>query len=161
MAMLSVRADLAIWCLAAPAILMAQPERIAGNLDHRQTVAIRGVVHPLAQARYDQGPVEASFRLGYIQMMLTPSADQQSALDQLLAAQQNPASSQFRKWLTPEQYAGRFGSAAGDLAKIEQWLISAGFSIQYTARGRERIAFSGTAAQVETAFHTAVHRYPG
>ena len=31
--------------------------------------------------------------------------------------------------------------------------------MEYTARGRDWIAFSGTAAQVEAALHTSVHRY--
>ena len=33
----------------------------------------------------------------------------QAALEQLLADQQNPASSQYRKWLTPKEFANRFG----------------------------------------------------
>lgn len=153
------RVNLMILCLAAPAILVAQPERIPATIDAGQTIVLRGVVHPLAQQRYDQGPVEASFHLGYIQMVLTPAGAQRSALDQLLAAQQNPASPQFHKWLTPEQYADRFGASPSDLAKIQQWLNTAGFAIQYTARGRDYLAFSGTAAQVEAVFHASVHRY--
>src|SRR5580704_218347 len=122
------RARLIMLFLAAPAILMAQPDRIARTIDGGQTIMARGIVSPMAQLRYDQGPVEASFGLSYIQMMLTRTAAQQAALDQLLAAQQNPASPEFRKWLTPEEYADRFGASQNDLAKIEQWLISAGFS---------------------------------
>jgi uncharacterized protein (TIGR03437 family) len=148
-----------ILCLAAPALLMAQPQRITGAIDNTQTMAVRGAAHPLAQPRYDQGAVEASFHLGYIKMMLTPTAAQQADLGQLLGAQQNPASPEFRKWLTPAQYADRFGVAVSDVAKIQEWLSAAGFSLKYTARGRDYIAFSGTAAQVEAAFHTTVHRY--
>ncbi|HEY1757054.1 MAG TPA: protease pro-enzyme activation domain-containing protein [Bryobacteraceae bacterium] len=153
------RVDLIFVCLAAPAILLAQADRIAGTIDSAQTITASGMLAPLAQSRYDQGPVEASFRLSYMRMMLPPAAAQQTALDQLLAAQQNPASPQFHKWLTPEQYADRFGASAKDVAKIEQWLNSAGFSIEYSARGRDWIAFSGTAAQVQAAFHAEVHRY--
>ena len=67
------------------------------------------IVHPLAQARYDQGPVEATFRLGYIQMMFQQTAAQRTGLDQLLAAQRDPSSPDYHHWLTPEQYADRFG----------------------------------------------------
>src|SRR5208283_4226040 len=65
----------------------------------------------------------------------------------------------YRVWLTPEQYADRFGLGAADLARVTGWLRSAGFSVEYTARGRDWIAFSGTAAQIEAALHTSVHRY--
>jgi uncharacterized protein (TIGR03437 family) len=117
------------------------------------------IVHPLAQARYDQGPVEATFRLGSMQMMFQQTAAQRVGLDQLLGAQRDPASPDYHKWLTPEQYAERFGLSAADLARAAAWLTAAGFTIEYTARARDWIAFSGTAAQVQAAFHTSVHQY--
>lgn len=117
------------------------------------------IVHPLAQPRYDQGPVEATFRLGHIQMMFQQTAAQRAGLDQLLAAQRDPSSPDYHHWLTPEQYADRFGLSPADLARATTWLKSAGFTIEYTARARDWIAFSGTAAQVQSAFQTSVHRY--
>ena len=39
------------------------------------------------------------------------------------------------------------------------WLRSGGFTVEYQARGRNWIAFSGAAGQVQTAFHTQIHRY--
>jgi len=116
-------------------------------------------VHPLAQPRYDQGPVEGTLRLGYIQMMFQQTAAQRQGLDQLLAAQRDPASPSYHTWLTPEQYADRFGLSLADLARVTAWLKSAGFTIEYTARGRDWIAFSGTAGQVGAALHTSIHRY--
>ncbi len=123
------------------------------------TVLTGQMVHPLAQPRYDQGPVEATFRLGRIQMMFQQTAAQRASLDQLLAAQRDPASPDYHKWLTPEQYADRFSLSQADLARATAWLTSAGFSIDYTARARDWVAFSGTAAQVQAAFHASVHRY--
>jgi uncharacterized protein (TIGR03437 family) len=117
------------------------------------------IVHPLAQPRYDQGPVASTFHLGYIQMMLQPAQAQREALDQLLAAQRDPSSPSYHNWLTPEQYADRFGLSRTDLARVTAWLRTSGFTIESTARGRDWIAFSGTAAQVEAAFHAPVHRY--
>src|SRR5580692_5504630 len=90
------------------------------------------IVHPLAQPRYDQGPVEGTLRLGYIQMMFQQTAAQRQGLDQLLAAQRDPGSPSFHTWLTPEQYADRFGLSLADLARVSAWLKSAGFSIEYT-----------------------------
>ena len=86
------------------------------------------IVHPLAQPRYDQGPVEATFRLGYIQMMFQQTAAQRQGLDQLLAAQRDPSSPSYHNWLTPEQYADRFGVSMADLARVAAWLRSAGFT---------------------------------
>ncbi|HEY1759536.1 MAG TPA: protease pro-enzyme activation domain-containing protein [Bryobacteraceae bacterium] len=123
------------------------------------TILSGQIVHPLAQPRYDQGPVEGSLHLGYIQMMFQQTPAQQAGLDRLLASQRDPSSPDYHKWLTPEQYADRFGLSTDDLARVTAWLKSAGFTIESTARGRDWVVFSGTAAQVESALHTSVHRY--
>jgi len=54
--------------------LLAQPNRISGRVDDARWVNIQGSVHPKAQPQYDQGPVDRSLRLGYITLMLTPTA---------------------------------------------------------------------------------------
>ncbi len=72
-------------------------------------------VHPLAQPRYDQGPVEATLRLGHIQIMFQQTAAQREDLDELLAAQRDPSSPEYHNWLTTEQYADRFGLSVTDL----------------------------------------------
>ena len=71
-----------------------------------------------------------------ITMYLRPSTAQQSALQQTLANQQNPASPNYHKWLTPEQYADRFGVSPSDINKIVAWLESQGFTWTNVARGR-------------------------
>jgi subtilase family serine protease len=92
-------------------------------------------------------------------MMFQQTPAQQAGLDRLLASQRDPSSPDYHKWLTPEQYADRFGLSTDDLARVTAWLKSAGFTIESTARGRDWVVFSGTAAQVESALHTSVHRY--
>jgi uncharacterized protein (TIGR03437 family) len=149
---------LALGCLGASSAT-AQQDRITDAIDPNQVVVLTGSVHPLARPQYDQGPVASSFPLPYVSMMLKPSAAQHAALQQLLAAQRDPASPEYRRWLTPEEYADRFGVSPNDILKIRAWLESAGFKVEYTARGRDWIAFSGTAGQVQAALHTPVHRY--
>ena len=142
-----------------PCALVAQPDRITAPIDSRRTVVLRGNVHPYAQARFDQGPVEPAFRLDYITLLLKKTPAQQAALEQLLARQQDPTSPDFHHWLTPEQYADRFGLSQRDLDRISAWLQAQGFAVEYVARGRNWLAFSGTAGQVRAAFRTEIHRY--
>jgi uncharacterized protein (TIGR03437 family) len=149
---------LALACMAA-STAGAQQDRITAAVNPDQVAVLKGSVHPQARRQYDQGPVASSFQLPYIAMMLKPSAAQHTALLQLLAAQHDPASPEYRRWLTPEEYAGRFGASRNDIGKIRAWLESAGFKVAYTARGRDWIAFSGTAGQVRAALGTQVHRY--
>jgi len=155
----SVRTIAVLLLSAAGSAWAAQPDRIVATIDNRQTVVLRGNVHPNAQAKFDQGPVEPSMELGYITLQVSPSPSQQAALERLLAEQQNPASPNYRNWLTPEQFAGRFGMSRRDTAKITNWLRSEGFTVVQVARARNWVAFSGTAAQVQSALHTQIHQF--
>ncbi len=152
-----VRATLVICWFAS--MLPAQQDRITAAIDARYQIPVRGTVPRQAQAKYDRGAVEPGFRLSNITLMLKPSAAQQAALEQLLAAQQDASSPDYHNWLTPETYAERFGPSASDLDKVAAWLRFQGFAVRYTARGRDFISFSGTASQVQAALHTEIHRY--
>ena len=145
--------------LLIPAALFAQKERIASRVDSSRMVAIQGNVPVNAQAQFDEGPLDPSTKLNYLTLTLKTSPAQQADLDQLLRDQQDPFSPNFRKWLTPEQYADRFGASPEDLSKIAAWLESEGLEIIARARGRRWIAFNATAGQIQSAFHTEIHRY--
>ena len=137
----------------------AQPDRIVDTIDNSQTVVLKGSVHPKAQPQYDQGRVEASMKLPYITMLTKPSASQQADLKRFLKQQQDPSSPNYRKGLTPEQYADRFGLSPSDVIKITNWLLSQGFTIAQVARGRDWIAFSSTVELVDKVFRTEIHTY--
>jgi len=137
----------------------AAPDRISGPIIAQQLIKLSAGVPMRAQPQYDQGPVDPSFKLSYMTLLTVPSASQQRAIDQLLAQQQDPRSPLYHKWLTPEQYADRFGLSPNDIQKITTWLQSQGFSISSVARGRNWVTFSGTAAQAESAFQTQIHNF--
>jgi subtilase family serine protease len=122
-------------------------------------VVLAGRVHRQATVANDRGAVAAGFALPGMALHLQASAAQQADLKQLTAQQQDPQSANYHRWLTPEQYADRFGAAPADVAKLRTWLEGQGFTVQNVARGRNFLTFSGTAAQVGTAFQTEIHRY--
>ena len=120
------------------------PDRISGALTVGPTVTLKGNVHRKALPKYDQGPADPALRLGSVTLLTRPTPAQQKALTQLLAEQQNRKSSNYHKWLTPEQWADRFGLSHKDVQKITGWLKSKGFRVSTVARGRNWITFSGT-----------------
>ncbi len=138
--------------------LSAQRDRVA-RIDPSRTVVLNGRVHPKARAGNDQGPVEGSFEIPAITLLLKSSGSQQADLQQLLLQQQDPSSPNYHRWLTPEQYGERFGVSESDAARIADWLRSQGFTVAETSRSRGWITFRGTAAQARNAFHTEIHRY--
>jgi len=123
------------------------------------SVPLPGVVPPQIAQAVDAGAVSPSFRMSSITLQFRRTLAQQQALDRLLKDQQDPASPEYHKWLTPEQMAERFGLSAADVERIEAWLRSSGFRVDQIARGREWMVFSGKARQVELAFHVKIHRY--
>jgi subtilase family serine protease len=137
----------------------ATADRISGALNSGQPVTLRGNVHHKALPQYDQGPVDPALKLGTITLLTSPTPAQLKALQLLVAQQQDHKSSQYHKWITPEQYADRFGLSPADIAKITAWLKSQGFSIGNVARGRNWITFSGSAGQVQSAFGTELHHF--
>jgi subtilase family serine protease len=144
--------------LSARLSYAATPDRITSAIDSTNLVELKGHVAAMAQPDFDQGPVEPSRTL-HVTMLFLPTLQQQQALDKLLAAQQNPKSPDYHKWLTADQYGERFGLSPGDLEKISAWLESQGFRVIYIAHGRDFLAFDGYVAQVESAFKTAIHYY--
>ena len=84
---------------------------------------------------------------------------QAAELDRLLRAQQDPSSTLFHQWLTPEQFGERFGLGESDLKQITAWLRQSGFGDVEPARGRTFVAMSGTALHVRQAFGTSIRRY--
>jgi len=145
--------------LATSMCFAAQPDRITAPINSSEMVALAKSLHPKAQPRYDQGPVDPSLKLSYVTMLMAPSPSQQKALNQLLAQQQDPKSPNYHQWLTPQQFADQFGLSQNDLNKVTAWLKSQGFQILRVGGSRNTISFSGTAAQAESAFRTEIHNY--
>lgn len=148
---------LAVLCfLAAPAL--AQPSRIRGPIDPARTVVLHGSRNPRVAGASDEGALPPGTLVSFMRITLKPTAAQTAALEKLLEEQRDPASPQYRQFLTPEQFGEQFGASAEDAATVAQWLESEGFTVEQTARARNWIAFSGTAAQVAKTFHAELHR---
>jgi hypothetical protein len=92
-------------------------------------------------------------------LVLKRSPEQEMALDALLDQQQDSSSATYHQWLTPDQFGQQFGPSDQDVQAITDWLRSHGFQVARVSRGRTSIEFSGTASQVQEAFHTAIRRY--
>ncbi len=154
---LYVRTTAALLLIASAA---AGPrDRITSPVDSGRTRAISGNVHRLAQPQFDRGDADAGMQMNDVVVLFTPSAAQQAGLDQLLADQQNPSSARFRKWLSPDEFGSRFGLSSADHSKVTAWLQSQGFTIHQASRGKNWIAFNGTAGQISKALHTPIHRF--
>ncbi len=137
---------------STPSPLITQP------INELQPTVLKGNVHPLARPQFDLGAAPASLPMQRMLLVLKRSPAQEAALLKLLEAQQTKSSSSYHKWLTPQQFGKQFGPTDADMQTITAWLQSHGFQVGST-KGRTVLEFSGTAGQVQEAFHTTIHKY--
>ena len=153
--------SIAVLCAAADVSSgqAALKNRITQPIDRSQLVRLQGNVSPLTRAAADMGRVNGAIPLKNVTLLFNQSSRQRAAMQALMEQQQDPASPNYHQWLTPEQYAERFGMSQEDLDKVTAWLKSQGFTGVNVSRGRTEISFSGTVRQVETVFQTEMHEY--
>ena len=145
---------------AAEAALQKAAARplITESVDESQTTTLRGNTHPLARPESDLGVAPATLPMKRMLLVLRRSSDQETALRKRLDDQQDKASPNYHKWLSPEQFGQQFGPTDADIQTITAWLQSHGFEVG-TSKGRTVLEFSGSASQVQQTFHTAIHKY--
>jgi hypothetical protein len=132
---------------------------ITQAVDDSNLVVLRGNTHPLARPEYDQGPAPANLPMQRMLLVLKRSPTQEAALEQLLQEQQDNSSPNYHQWLTPQQFGQEFGLSDQDIQTITTWLASHGLQAINVSNGCTVIEFSGTAGQVQDAFHTSIHKY--
>ncbi len=144
---------------AAIAGLPLPQTRITQAIDESQLTRLKGNTHPLARPQNDLGTAPATLPMERMLLVLKRGDDQEHALRTLLDDQQDKFSPNYHKWLTPEQFGKSFGPSDADMQTIVGWLQSHGFQVSAPSKGRTVIEFSGSASQVQEAFHTTIHKY--
>jgi hypothetical protein len=149
----------AIASAAAQASAATPRTRILGRIDERDRVTLSGNRHPRLQKAQDDGPADDAQLVRRMILSLQPDAAQQAALDAWLADSRNPASPHFGQWLSPKDYAARFGVSDQDIATVVAWLKAQGFTVDEVPEGRRSIVFSGAVKHIRTAFGTEMRHY--
>jgi Pro-kumamolisin, activation domain/Abnormal spindle-like microcephaly-assoc'd, ASPM-SPD-2-Hydin len=131
--------------------------RITDMIDEAHLLTLKGNTHPLARSAYDKGAVSEDLLMGDLVLVLRRDPATQAAFDKFVASQYDPKSAHYHAWLTPEEVGEEFGPAQADVDAISAWLMGHGFAINEVSKDRLAIRFSGTAGQVQSAFHTEIH----
>ncbi|PYJ75431.1 MAG: serine protease [Verrucomicrobia bacterium] len=83
----------------------------------------------------------------------------QSGAEALARSVSNPRSSSYRHYLTPAQFRQQFAPTANQVAQVQSWLTSQGFSLVYTPANNHYVSAQGTVAQAKAAFGTSFGMY--
>ncbi len=135
------------------------PNRITQTVDDAVRIPLKGNVHPRATAANDRGPADTSMPAARLTLLLKHSPTQAQAVREYIDDLQDKNSSNYHKWLTPEEFGARFGPSDQDIETVSSWMRSQGLAINRIAKARNLIEFSGTVGQVQSAFHTSIHSF--
>ena len=83
----------------------------------------------------------------------------EAALTQFIAEVTNKTSPMYHQYLAPGAFAGQFGPTPATVAAVTAQLASDGLNVTGVATDGLLVSFSGSAAAVESAFHTGLSSY--
>ena len=129
------------------------------KVDDAKRVALPGNVRSAAlDPANDQGVADEALPLDHMLLQLKRSVAAEAALTVYLATLNDANSPNYHKWLTAETLGQAYGPAGSDLAAVTTWLGSHGLTVNQVYANGMVIDFSGTARQVNAAFHANLHR---
>jgi subtilase family serine protease len=82
-----------------------------------------------------------------------------AGLENFVAQVSDPASPNFRQFLTPEELTARFGPTEQDYAAVENFARANGLAVAATHGNRLLLDVTGSVATVEKAFHITLRTY--
>lgn len=121
-----------------------------------QTVPLPGTVSPQALKLPTYGDLPATQTLP---LQIWFKSRNQEQLSALLASQQDSRSPQYHKWLTPQEYASRFGVTQPEFDQVANWLRSEGFQVTGGSPLDGYVKFSGSTLTIRRAFGTSVMKF--
>ena len=138
--------------LSVVTILLALPSvGTAQNLTNLKQPIVSAV-----STAQDLGKLDDS-TLMYITVSLPPV--NKAAMEAFADSVSNPASPNFRHFLTPAQIGASYGQPVSVVNNLTSYLKSKGLKITLIAASNMAINATGTAAQVSAAFNTTIHKY--
>ena len=139
----------------------AQDKRalVTQEIDETQLTTLVGNTRPEANAVNDRGPVSPDLQFDHMLLLLQRAPELESALEQFIEELHNPQSPSFHQWLSADEFGERYGLAQSDIEAITGWLEGHGFTVNVVYSNDILIDFSGTAGQVQNAFHTPIRQY--
>ncbi|HSY74779.1 MAG TPA: protease pro-enzyme activation domain-containing protein [Dongiaceae bacterium] len=122
---------------------------------------LRGHVPP-AVGRFHLRPVSDLPTTNHLNLAIGLPLRNQDALNKLLQEIYDPASTNYHRYLTPEQFTEQFGPTEQDYAAVVNFAKTNGLTVTATYPNRTLVDVSGNTATVEKVFHVAlrVYRHP-
>ncbi len=82
-----------------------------------------------------------------------------SGAEALAKAVSDPRSKSYRKYLTPAQFRSQFAPTQSQVASVQSWLQSQGFTLVYTPQNNHYVSAQGSVGQAQAAFGASFGKY--
>ena len=159
MRLLAIAALGAAAFLIGPALSAQSADRVTQQVDNTRLRALPNHLPNWANSINLAGSVPANQSLDHLTVVLSRSPQQQLAIDNFLAAQQDSSSPDYHHWLTPTEVGERFGLSQQDIGAVTSWLQSQGLRVNWVSPSRMFISFGGAVSDVSRAFRTELLYY--
>ena len=149
--------------MVAPVLVSAQTASlrksiITQKVDETRLATLGGNLRSAAlDPANDRGAVDGGLPLDHMLLQMQRAPETEAALTAYIASLNDSTSPNYHKWLTAQQLGEEYGPSAADLATVTAWLGSHGLKVNQVDPTGMVIDFSGTAAQVNGAFHASLH----
>src|SRR6266487_2410189 len=117
---------------------------------------LKGSKPSWAASKNYTGAAASSAKLGFRVYLGWNNA---SGAEALARAVSDPKSKSYRHYLTPAQFRQQFAPTANQVAQVQSWLTSQGFTLVYTPANNHYVSAQGTVAQAQAAFGTSFGMY--
>jgi subtilase family serine protease len=94
-----------------------------------------------------------------VSIALILNLQNQTALEQLIAAQSTPRSAQYGSYLTPAEFHQRFAPNPADVARVQNTLKQLGFTVLQAPASGLVVQAAGTVGQIKAAFGVTQELY--
>ena len=119
---------------------------------------MRGHV-PAAVTRLHLQPLGRLLATNRLNLAIGLPLRNQQALNNLLQQIYDPASPNYRHYLTPEQFTEQFGPTETDYQAVVAFMESKGLTVTYRHPNRVVLDVNGSVADIEKAFHVGIQVY--
>jgi Pro-kumamolisin, activation domain len=144
---------LLIAAVAAGSAMAAQSGR---SLSSSRAVVLSASVPRLVFQARGQGALRSGQRLRVALPLRLPHA---GALDRFAAAQSTPGNPDYRRFLTPSEFAVRFGAPADEIQRAVRALRRLGLQVAPPSRNHLFLSATGTVGTLERAFRVRMENF--
>src|ERR1035438_995099 len=103
-------------------------------------------------------PISSLRPTNHLSLVLGLALRNQPELNSLLQNLHDPASTNYHRWLTPDQFVERFGPTETDYQKVVRFAGQSGFEVTEIHSNRMMVNVEATVASIEKAFNLTLRK---